>query len=226
MFGFGKRYKVEYIGGKSCFVNAQDSYKAGQRVEIYYPYVATDTNYDFFVDGLEVNPSYEDGKGYVISFTMPEHDIKVECSSKNTMLIETPPKIEDIMLIDYYRATVATVGGDDYREIAVFEYGNGKVKLKVFQKVHGSDETCTTYIVPDSVVKECRKVIKKHNFSNWKNLKDGIGLCGAVTVVKYREKNGDYIRVSTENMPPDGDTQLSEVGTVLRRYVKEEYKQS
>ena len=80
-----KKFKVDYNGQKDSFKNASDSYRAGEKVEIYYPFIATDTDYSFYFDGEKMNPDYEEGKGYIIKFTMPEHDVSVEVSSKNTM---------------------------------------------------------------------------------------------------------------------------------------------
>ena len=86
MFGFFKRYKVDYSGRKLCWKNARDSYRAGQEVVLYYHMIATDTRYSFFVDGARFQPDFEEGKGFVIRFKMPPHDVKIVCEEKNVML--------------------------------------------------------------------------------------------------------------------------------------------
>ncbi len=90
MFGFsgcsGAKYKVDYNGGKSSFENAKDSYKAGEKVTLYYRFIATDTDYFFYVDGERINPDYKESKGYIITFTMPAHDISVRVEMRNSML--------------------------------------------------------------------------------------------------------------------------------------------
>ena len=86
MLGFLKRYKVDYSGGKLCWKNARDSYRAGQTVVLYYHMIATDTNYRFFVDGAPVQPGFEEGRGFVIKFKMPPHGVRIVCEEKNTML--------------------------------------------------------------------------------------------------------------------------------------------
>lgn len=80
------KYYVDYCGAKYCYSNAKDSYKAGTKVKLYYEFIATDTDYSFTLDGEPVKWSYDDQKGFVIEFTMPEHDVKLECHSKNSML--------------------------------------------------------------------------------------------------------------------------------------------
>jgi len=80
-----KRYGVIYEGGKFGFTNAKDYYRAGRKVELYYDLIATDTDYSFYVDGEPANVSYADNKGYVISFTMPAHDVTVRVDWRNSM---------------------------------------------------------------------------------------------------------------------------------------------
>ena len=92
MFGFtgcfGTRYKVDYNGQKDCYQGAKESYRAGQKVVLYYDLIATDTDYSFYLDGEPLNYGYDHEKGFEITFVMPEHDVKLECRSKNSMVYE------------------------------------------------------------------------------------------------------------------------------------------
>ncbi len=65
---------------------ARKQYRAGEQVVLYYPMVATDTDYTFLVDGMAVRPDFERSTGFIISFTMPDHDVTVKCIERNTML--------------------------------------------------------------------------------------------------------------------------------------------
>lgn len=85
-----QKYNVDYCGSKGCYSNAKDSYKAGTKVTLYFELIATDTDYSFTLDGEPVGWSYDEKKGFVIEFTMPEHDVKLECHSKNSMLGYVP----------------------------------------------------------------------------------------------------------------------------------------
>ena len=51
--------------------------------------IATDTDYSFWLDGAELSRDYDAKKGFILSFTMPEHDVTIHCSSRNTMLCES-----------------------------------------------------------------------------------------------------------------------------------------
>ena len=80
-----QKYTVDYCGSKGCYSNAKDSYKAGTKVTLYFELIATDTDYSFTLDGEPVDWSYDEKKGFVIEFIMPEHDVKLECHTKNSM---------------------------------------------------------------------------------------------------------------------------------------------
>ena len=88
----GQRYKVDYCGQKSAYTGAKNSYRAGQTVVLYYEMIATDTDYSFYLDGEALRMTYEDRKGYKIEFTMPEHDVKLECRSRNSMVYIPPDR--------------------------------------------------------------------------------------------------------------------------------------
>ncbi len=91
---FGKKYKVDYCGQKFTYKNAKDEYCAGEKVTLYYYMIATDTDYSFSLEGAQLSRSYDQSKGFILSFTMPDHDVTLRCASKNTMLREVPPMAE------------------------------------------------------------------------------------------------------------------------------------
>jgi len=80
------KYKLDFAGQESDFKGAKSAYKEGEKVTLYFPFIATDTDYSFFVDGERINPGYEESKGYVIEFTMPAHNVTVGYSSVNSTL--------------------------------------------------------------------------------------------------------------------------------------------
>ena len=86
LFGcFGEKYRVEY-DSKGCYSNAKDFYRAGTKVKLYYEMIATDTDYSFSLDGEPLEFTYDAKKGFIIEFTMPEHNVKLECSAVNSMM--------------------------------------------------------------------------------------------------------------------------------------------
>ena len=93
--GSGTKYNVDYSGQKDSYSNAEDSYAAGTKVELIYDAIGTDTDYPFYLDGEQISPDYEEGKGYILRFTMPEHDIAllVETHGSMTALPDDTPTI-------------------------------------------------------------------------------------------------------------------------------------
>ena len=81
------KYSVDYCGSKDCYTGAKKSYRPGKEITLYYDYtmIATDTNYTFYLDDKQLNVTFEDGKGYRIEFTMPDHDVKLEVRTDSSM---------------------------------------------------------------------------------------------------------------------------------------------
>lgn len=209
----GKKYNIDYCGQREFFEGAKDSYSAGERVKFYFNLVATDTDYEFLLDGERFNPDWDDNRGYVISFTMPDHDVTFKCRWENSMVRDG-----EILLVDYYRAIVGTDGGDSSYELALYRMGGGGLELREYTREAGGEEQVRTFSVPYSAKEDCYEVIDKSDFYKWESM-DGIATDGAVTVVKYRE-NGGYIRVSSENMPEDGIEKMDRVRAALQEYSK------
>ncbi|MEE3334073.1 MAG: hypothetical protein VZR54_07360 [Ruminococcus sp.] len=133
----------------------------------------------------------------------------------------------DVLLIDYYYATVATVGGDGYDEIALYEYtsDDSLVMLNVYSKTESDDiESCISYLVPREAVDKCMEAIEKSGLRDWRGLSNPLSMTGALIVCKFRDSNGSYVRVSSEAMPEDGKEKLSNIAAVLGQYIKEKYK--
>ena len=78
-------YRVDYGGAQALYEGAEETYAAGTEVEIAFPYIATDTDYRFSMDGVPLEITYEEERGYVISFVMPDHDVTLRCETENTM---------------------------------------------------------------------------------------------------------------------------------------------
>ena len=97
----GKKYRIDYAGKKYWFcamtksgkqIAPPEQARAGEEVVIYYPMIATDTDYTFLVDGCYFRPDYQRDKGFILRFVMPDHDITIECKERNSMLPEEVPE--------------------------------------------------------------------------------------------------------------------------------------
>ncbi len=228
-FGCGKTaYAVDYRGQKDEYLDAQDTYKAGSKVKLTYYLVGTDTDYSFWLDGERLNAAYAEGKGFILRFTMPDHDVCLECRAVNSM-VRSPiedDENEDVMLVDFYTASVATDGGDGHLEAVLYAYTSDQAKLIVYRKDSTEDaETSTTYIVPYTAVDRCYAVIDEENMRVWNDEAPADGEEGAITVCKFRESDGSYVRVTSQAMPADGSQAFSRMRETLLSYVSDAYRQ-
>lgn len=80
-------YVIDYCGLENIYENAKSFYKAGELVVLRYSLIATDTDYSFTLDGESVDYSYKNG-AFEISFNMPDHNVKLELHSVNTMAMK------------------------------------------------------------------------------------------------------------------------------------------
>ena len=80
------------------FSSEKPEYEQGECVKVVYPFIATDTSYNFYADADDMRMEYE-GFTAVMRFTMPDHDVKVWCTSRNTMMPDRGPKGLDDMFI-------------------------------------------------------------------------------------------------------------------------------
>ncbi len=69
------------------FESKKTSYVEGDNVKVYFSIIATDTDYTFYTDSddVELKQDYDDKKGYVITFIMPDHDVALHVDSVNSM---------------------------------------------------------------------------------------------------------------------------------------------
>lgn len=204
------------------------SYAEGEKVTVTYAMVATDTDYTFFTDSDDVNLQQEfDGRhGYVFTFTMPGHDVKISVKSRNSMERDpyaNPPGPSDPgspgnciqnekLLFDYYEATAASVGGDESTEYCLYSYTDTWLVLAQYRKTEGAEETMAFCTVPASLLDDCMDLVNRYQMQTWKH---GSGLEGKQYVVKF-PVDGALTRVSSDVMPEDGQEAFSAIREVLR----------
>ncbi len=219
----GKQYKVDYCGAEFCYEGAKEAYRAGEDVTLYYTLIATDTDYSFFLDGEPIDFDYDDSKGYIIRFTMPDHDVKLECEAVNSMEYESLlwEGEADVMLLDLYRAETAAEGSKESREYVIATTDDpDQVRLDVYAKEGGEEEICTSFSIPYEDADELLRFVYDNGLDAWNDLEEWVSLDGTQTVCKFW--NGEeHIRVSTDRMPEDGEETLDELFKLLEGCVRQ-----
>lgn len=213
-------YAVDYGGNKECFLNAEDTYRAGEKVELR-TYLATDTDYSLRVDGKAAEQSLDEEGFLVFTFVMPDHDVTVEYNMHNSMINTDPEPVDRLdtekeLLFDYYSAPVAVVGESEYHETTLNRGSDGGYYLNTYSGScdEGTTESHDAYYADAELLEKLTAVVERYGMAGW-NGQTGIGSDGAIRVVKFRGEDGELIRVSTEHMPENGDTVFDEIISVL-----------
>ena len=219
--GCGKeKHKLIYDG--YGFESKKTEYAAGEKVTVYYDFIATDTDYYFSSPDVELEQTYDNDHGYIFTFTMPDHDVTLKVESHNSMMYDPDAQAKndpvqqiksENMVFDYYEATVATVGGDGYDEMVLYtRQADDLLILARYGRWGEGAETCKATFVPYYVLDECMAVVEKYQMGSWK---DGSALGGKIYVVKYLQ-DGEIVRVSSDNMPmEDGPSAFGEIDHIL-----------
>ena len=128
------------------------------------------------------------------------------------------------VLVDYYEATRATVGGNRPLEYVLRKTEEKEtVVLEVYRGEEDEEETCERYVVPIEAVEQCFAIIDKNKLHNWNETYDGGGLGGGIVVCRFFDGE-KQIRVSTDCMPEEGEHILESIGHVIAPYRKDEYR--
>ncbi len=120
-----KNLKVKADG----FDNVHKAYAKGERVEIYLSNIGTDTDYAFYVDGVAYDALYDAAKGYVINFTMPDHDVEVTVKATNSMDMSDPA--EGVTRILYQRLWFYALEGETEDKEKIAEIMNALNSLVI-----------------------------------------------------------------------------------------------
>jgi len=96
MTGCGKpKYKLTF--GSDGFKSEKKEYAEGEKVTVYYDIIATDTDYSFYTDcdDVKLKQDWDNNHGYIFTFSMPSHDVKISVTSRNSMefIPDTSPDV-------------------------------------------------------------------------------------------------------------------------------------
>ncbi|MCR4611605.1 MAG: hypothetical protein K5644_06875 [Lachnospiraceae bacterium] len=131
---------------------------------------------------------------------------------------------ERIMLVDYCHKTVGTNGGDGYNETVLYYTKDGKCEVHYFSQYEYEGEMShSIYEVDNKVIEDVYKILRELDMASWnekyKNSKYVI--TGAAYVVKFRLNDGEYVRVTSDNMPEDGIRKAYNIAACLDEYAND-----
>ena len=148
------------------------------------------------------------------------------CNKNKQFNIETYRDAQkNTMLLDYYERVVGTPEQQPYYELVLYTYSDTQALLEEYDDGGTDHETITRYLVPIEAAQEMLTAVRDSGMANW-NEHEGTAICGMAYVCKFPDGKGDYIRVSSENMPQDGTRAFGTVCSAMRKWTKEEYMEN
>lgn len=213
-----EKYKV--ICPEGLFENVKNGYREGEQVKIYFPYVATDTDYTFYLDGERINDyEYSDLKGFVFTFTMPARDVTLDFDSKNSM-VNTVQTFDEITTLVTYTRSIGTADGK-YTYKVILE--STEEDYEHLMTVYHEDGNKKIYTVPVSIYESLCNYTEAVSLQSWNDLEEYECLDGKVEAFTILA-NGEYVTISTDQMPEDGERILNYLHSHLADYMTEEYE--
>lgn len=126
------------------------------------------------------------------------------------------------LLGNFCKRSVATVGGDGYDEIVLYEdKTDGSYQIHTFSKYeYMPNEVHHAYKAKDGAYNAMLELVGKLQLDEYEG-KSGAGLCGGMYICKYM-KDGVIHRVTTDNIGIEGPALIVQVGKLLGSYIGEE----
>ena len=119
------------------------------------------------------------------------------------------------LMFDWFKATVATVGGDGHDEYVIYDDGDGPgtVRLCKYEQWNGNPETCTEKIIPVSIFNDIIKMLDDAHAYEWPK-RMGFEMCGGIRSMKFWHDD-KIIRVSSAVFFQDGEEIYWKIGNML-----------
>ena len=135
----------------------------------------------------------------------------------NTVIFSSPEECitNENRLFYYYEAVVATQGGDCSTEYILYGYTDTDLVLVKSSRDPDKEKKTDYCIVPSSVLDDCLKLAKKYKLGKGKWV-NGYGLVGMEFEISFT-KNGELIRVTSANMPDNGEKAFDDIKKVLSK---------
>lgn len=129
---------------------------------------------------------------------------------------------DPVMLVDYCVKTVATVGGDGYRETVLYQHRDGSCEIHYYRMYDAdSEEAHSAYSADGPVIAKVYAIINREHIADWNDRKYSRGPHGIQYVLKFRGSDGEYVRVTSDSIPKDGIEVFQKVGECLSAHAGE-----
>ncbi len=208
-------YQVSF-DDESLYTSSQDSYEAGETVEVYFEAGDDTSEYSFYVNDELTEAVLQDGS-YLITFTMPQEDVLITYQQQSYQQLDLEIDL-DIYSLIYHQTTQGEQQED--LTIALEEASEGLVYLVVTQIVSG-DELISYYEVDEAIVNEIKLLVTSIGFNSWsKNIDPDYD---EDIYIELAYDFGEYVVVTNQLLVDDCDESFQSVYDLLQEYLDNGY---
>ena len=123
------------------------------------------------------------------------------------------------LLVDCFEKALGTPEPEPYSEIVLYRTGEGLI-LEVYANGGTPEETCSIHQADPQTYEEVMTLIRRYDPASW-NEREYPEFEGVRLVCRYRDGE-ELIRVSSENMPPEGERVLREIAAFLYGKIRDQ----
>ncbi len=158
--------------------------------------------------GTSGGSSSADPQGQNVFSSLEEDETIVDFLDRDLSVVE----IEDGNMVDagYVDYTLSSLNEKEcVLDVYTAEYDGAEPKIE-------------SYIVPAAVIDDVYKVIDKYKMAEWSDAAKGEPLDGREISCAFLDHDKTLIRVSSDQMPSDGEKAFNELKAVFERYLNDD----
>ena len=231
-------YQIVYLSESAACIAEKDRYLPGEHVVLHHPVAYDDySEHYFFLGNQFLQIHYDDGKNIRLEFTMPDHDVKMECRDHDPngecLPLVDPPDPEPLpgglaepdksdLRLSFSHVYAVDPDYTPMSILSVYAYQGTTVLLKVA-------DPCLKekyYLVPDTIVDECAALIKEYGMASWQSEQEEIA---RPLPDDFHDRDllwvvdGEKYTATAFRMPENGDEAFEKIETLLRSYALDTY---
>ncbi len=127
------------------------------------------------------------------------------------------------MLIDTCRKTLATVGGDGYKEYVLYKRDEQTYELHYYSKYeYMEQEEHLAYCSDKTIADEAFRKIEELKLADYEN-QFGEPMTGGMRIVKFR-KGEKLVRITSDNLPFERQRDLYEIEKIITKTADEAHR--
>lgn len=215
---FGRKHKLTFGADDTGRFGAKRAYRTGALVTLRIP-IATDTDYSLTADGVDIDRRVSGGV-MICTFRMPDRDLDVRYSARNSMVHQVDDTRKPRLLYEYSQSSCAVVGEETCSRTAVSRGADGRLRLHTYRR-DGDVTEEQDYALPEDVLFELEALTRQYRLDTW-NDRAVDALDGKLMAIRFLSPDGGTASVDSGRMPEDGGAAFAAFCRVLYGYATED----